>query len=194
MVRAVNMTDLSSRKLGLKRGTVTLAEYTHQWREAFCEERALLADALALVPCQIEHIGSTSVPGLKAKPLLDIAVGIKGSYPLTDCIPIIESIGYTYRGEDDEIGYMFVRGPQDNRTHYLHVVRLGDSNWDRWLMFRDYLRANPDARQTYESEKTRLATLFEEDRDSYTSGKSRVIGDLLSKAKDVRNSSSDEIR
>lgn len=187
MAKTVNMTDLSSGRLGLKRGAVALAEYTHRWHEAFCEERAILADALTSVSCQIEHIGSTSVPGLKAKPLLDIAVGIKGCYPLENCIPILEAAGYTYRGRDAEIGYFFVRGPEDKRTHYLHLVRLGDSNWERWLTFRNYLRANPDARQTYAAEKTRLAASFGEDRDSYTSGKSRVIGDLLSQAQGDRD-------
>ena len=188
------MTYWSSRRLGLKRGAVALAEYTYQWREAFCEARAILTDALASVPCEIEHIGSTSVPGLKAKPLLDIAIGIEGCYPLENCIPVLEAVGYTYRGRSDEIGYLFVRGPEEKRTHYLHVVRLGDSNWERWLTFRNYLRANANARQTYESEKTRLAILFEEDRDSYTSGKSRVIGDLLCQARGDRHSPSDEIR
>ena len=182
MGKTVNMTDRSSERLGLKRGTVALAEYTHRWHEAFCEERAILADALMSVPCQIEHIGSTSVPGLKAKPILDIAIGIEGCYPLENCIPILEVVGYTYRGRDAEIGYLFVRGPEDRRTHYLHLVRMGSTNWERWSTFRDYLRANADARRTYAAEKTRLAASFGEDRDSYTSGKSRVIGDILSQA------------
>lgn len=67
-------------------------------------------------------------------------------------------------------------------AHDLHVVRLGDPNWERWLAFRDYLRGSADARETYEAEKTRLASLHRDDREAYTEGKSEVIGDLLAKA------------
>ena len=83
--------------LGLKRGAVALAEHSPSWRKAFHEERAVLARALASVPCEIEHIGSTAVSGLKAKPILDIAVGIKAPYPIADCIPIMEATGYIHR-------------------------------------------------------------------------------------------------
>ena len=169
----------------MKRGAVELAEHSPLWEQAFIEERAWLMSALESVPCEIEHIGSTAVPGLEAKPILDIAVGIKGSYPVQDCIPVLEEAGYTYRGDDGEVGHMFAKGTEDNRTHYLHLVRLGDSNWDRWLTFRDYLRQNEAARRTYGREKTRLATMHETDRDAYTARKGRVIGALLARARSV---------
>ena len=171
--------------LGLKRGTVLLAQHSQVWEQAFIEERARLAGALESVPCEIEHIGSTSVPGLEAKPILDIAVGIDRSYPIQDCIPVIEGAGYTYRGDDGVVGHMFARGPEDSRTHYLHAVRLGDANWDRWLTFRDYLQCNEAARQTYATEKSRLAKMHRADRAAYTAGKSRVIGALLQEARGV---------
>ena len=170
--------------LGLKRGTVVLAEYSPSWGEAFREERAVLARALASVPCEIEHFGSTAVPGLRAKPILDIAIGIEAPHPIEGCIPAIEETGYVYRGEDADAGsHLFVRGPEDEvRTHHLHVVRLGESNWERWLTFRDYLRGNADARETYAVEKARLASLHKDDREAYTAGKSQVIGGLLAQA------------
>ena len=104
--------------LGLRRGTVALAEYSPSWRVAFREERVILAKALASVPCEIEHIGSTAVPGLEAKPILDIAVGVGGSYPIEDCFPAIEAAGYIYRGEVVDASHLLVRGSEDQvRTH-----------------------------------------------------------------------------
>ena len=180
------MPDFIQAGLGLERGTVALAEYSPSWRDAFCEEQALLANVFAAVPCEIEHIGSTAVPRLKAKPILDIAIGIDEPYPIADCIPIIEVLGYIYRGEHADAGHLLVRGPEDQtRTHHLHVVRLGDSHWERWLTFRDYLRGNVDARETYTVAKTKLAALYKEDREAYTSGKSHVVGRLLAQARAV---------
>ena len=118
--------------------------------------------------------------GLEAKPILDIAIGIKPPYPIAGCIPTMEATGYIYRGEDVDIGHLFVRETEEDvRTHHLHVVSLCDPNWERWLTFRDYLRENPDAREAYAAEKTRLAIRYKEDRVAYTEGKSDVIGSLL---------------
>ena len=80
---------------------------------------------------------------------------------------------------------MFAKGPEDSRTHYVHLVRLGDSNWDRWLTFRDYLRQNEAARRTYAREKNRLAVMHRANRDAYTAGKGRVIASLLLEARSV---------
>ena len=124
--------------------------------------------------------------GLEAKPILDIAVRIKAPYPIVGRIPPIEATGYIYRGEDVDIGHLFVRETEEDvRTHYLHVVSSCDPNWEHWLTFRDYLRANPDARKAYAAEKTRLAIRYKEDRAAYTEGKSDVIGSLLAQARRV---------
>ena len=169
--------------LGLKRGKVSLAEHSPAWRDAFRREHGILARALASVSCAIEHIGSTAVPGLEAKPILDIAIGIEGHYLIETCIPALEAAGYIYRGENPDHGHLFVREfGEQVRTHHLHVVRRGDPNWKRWLAFRDYLRENGAAREIYVAEKTRLAALYGEDRKSYTLGKTHVIGSLLARA------------
>ena len=161
-----------------------LAEYSPSWRGAFREERAILAGALASVPCEIEHFGSTAVPGLRAKPILDIAIGIEAPHPIEDCIPAIQATAYVYRGVDADAGsQLFVLGPEDEvRTHHLHVVRLGESNWERWLAFRDYLRENAEARKTYAVEKANLASMHKDDREAYTAGKGQIIGSLLAEA------------
>ena len=189
----MNTSRPHSAELGLRRGSITLAKHSPSWRKAFLEERAILANALALVPCEIEHIGSTAVPGLEAKPILDIAVGVEAPHPIGDCIPTIEETGYTYRGEVIDAGaalkqrvhvsHLLVRGPDDQiRTHHVHVVRLGGSSWEQWLTFRDYLRGDVDARKSYATEKTKLAILFKEDREAYTAAKSQVIASLLTQA------------
>ena len=170
--------------LGLKFGAVALSKYEPRWALAFREELALLADALSAVPCEIEHIGSTAVPGLKAKAILDIAIGVAADFPIEECIPIIEALGYLYRGESDDVGHVLVREAGDEiRTHHVHVVRLGDFRWDRWLTLRDYLRRSPEAREGYTAAKLELARLHPSDRKAYTDGKSDIINRLVVQAR-----------
>ena len=170
--------------LGLKRRTVALSEHSPTWEDAFREERAVLADALSAVPCEIEHIGSTAVPGLKAKPILDIAIGVAADSPIEECIPLIEAPGYLYQGESADVGHVLVReAGHEIRTHHVHVVRLGDFRWDRWLTLRDYLRRSAEARKSYTAAKLELARLHPSDRKAYTDGNSDVINRLVAQAR-----------
>ena len=181
------MSRSPSKKLGLRRGTVTLVEHSPLWREAFCEERAVLANALASVPCEIEHIGRTAIPALEAKPILDIAVGVEAPHPIEDCIRAIEATGYIYRGKVIDVSQLLVREYENQvRTHHVHVARLGDPSWEQWLTFRDYLRVDAEARKTYATEKTKLAILYKDDRRAYSSAKSQVISSLLARRQGVR--------
>ncbi|MGH7554413.1 MAG: GrpB family protein [Longimicrobiales bacterium] len=166
--------------LGLKYGTVRLVDHDARWREAFLTERALLIEALDGLRCVVEHIGSTAVPGLTAKPILDIAVGIPDSADVPASIARLQHLGYEYRGDAGaDGGHVLVRANGDVRTHHVHVVELEGKQWRAYLAFRDLLRNDPLARQMYAAAKQELALRFADDRKSYTKAKDELVGRLL---------------
>jgi len=167
--------------LGLKYGTVELVPYTREWEQAFQEEMLLLRDALSTVSCQIEHIGSTAVPGLGAKPILDIGIGVSEANAIKTCIPLIEAVGYVYRGDGGSSGgHIFVReSAPEIRTHHVHLMALADPQWEAYLIFRDYLRRDMGARRSYFAAKQSLAKRFPMDRKAYTDAKNEIYQELL---------------
>jgi len=171
--------------LGLRYGTVHVVPYRPEWAQAFLEERGRLHDVLQGVACQIEHVGSTAVPGLAAKPILDIAVGIPHPIPLDAIIAALARIGYEYRCDaGDEGGHVFVRESAPLiRTHHIHVVELGGPQWQAYLELRDFLRWSDEARDSYIAEKLALADRHGEDRKAYTEAKDTILRHLLAEAR-----------
>jgi GrpB-like predicted nucleotidyltransferase (UPF0157 family) len=171
--------------LGLRYGTVELQDYLPAWDLEFEAESARLVPALAAVSARIEHIGSTAVPGMVAKPILDIGVGVSGTSTPQDCFAALEGLGYRYRGDAGSSGgHVFVREPEEwVRTHHVHVVRVDDPQWSAYLLFRDHLRHSDEARSAYVAEKRRLAELFPNDRRAYADGKEGVVGRILESAR-----------
>ena len=174
--------------LGLEYGRVRLAPSHPQWARAFVEERARLADALSNVPCQIEHVGSSAVPGLPAKPIIDIAVGVSDDASVPLAISAIQAIGYVYRcdaGADG--GHVLVRESQPLvRTHHVHVVGLGGSAWDAYIALREHLRRSAAARDAYAAEKRMLSERHPDDHRAYTRAKSDIVRTLLAEARRPR--------
>jgi GrpB-like predicted nucleotidyltransferase (UPF0157 family) len=167
--------------LGLRYGTVTLVSYTPEWAEAFKVESLRLREALLEFSCEIEHIGSTAVPGMDAKPILDIAVGTSCQTPVERLFAAIQLAGYEYRGDAGaEGGHVFVRETSPHiRTHHLHVVSCDDPQWDQYLRFRDLLRDHAGARELYMAQKRALALRYPTDRKAYTAGKRELVTSLL---------------
>lgn len=168
--------------LGLERYTVMLKQYDTRWAELFEEEhvrlKAVLGDEV-----EVQHVGSTSVPGLGAKPILDIGVGIEDFDAASASVESLEKLGYTFRGEQGiPRRHYFVKGPDDNRTHHLHMLERTNPEWRKLLFFRDYLRAHPEALGQYQKLKTHLAEQFPGDREAYTNGKHTFIQDILNRA------------
>ena len=128
----------------------------------------------------VEHVGSTSVPGLASKPVLDIVASVE-HFPLGDeARAALASLGYEYRGEAGIAGRQFFR--TNPRTRHLHVYGLGHAEFERHMRFRSYLRAHPIAARRYETLKLELAKRFPHDRQAYTSGKDDLIRELLEHA------------
>ena len=170
-------------KLGLKRGIVRLTPHTERWHDLFAEEEERLRGAVGEYALAVEHVGSTSICGLRAKPIIDIAVAVREVADAGKCVSPLERIGYEYRGEQGIPGRHFFR-KGDPRTHHLHLVEMGGDLWRNHLLFRDYLRRRREAREKYEELKLELARKHKEDREAYTEGKAEFIERVLEAARD----------
>ena len=171
--------------VGLKRGVVKLIEYQYAWKfeaeQTVTELRGLLGDTAV----DIQHIGSTAIPSIHAKPIIDIAVGV---HDLNDIKPYVEALRdnhYIFRGEDVPGQILFVKGDfeRDTRTHHIHVVKWSGIEWNNYINFRDYLNAFPEKAKAYDMCKLNLAKQFPQDRSSYTKGKQKLVAALLEEAK-----------
>jgi GrpB-like predicted nucleotidyltransferase (UPF0157 family) len=166
--------------LGLQHNQNRLVEYDKRWVEAFEQERGLLAAALANLAGGIEHYGSTAVPGLPAKPILDILVGIA---PLSDwarCHDPLLGLGYDYAADAGVPGHhIFGRGRhRGERTHLVHVVEYGGESWCSNLAFRDALRADAALRTHYLAIKQMALVQAPEGRAAYNAAKADAIAQM----------------
>lgn len=168
--------------IGLKRGTVKLLRYNPKWRVSALEEIDVLKKAIGSIALDIQHIGSTAIPGMSAKPIIDIDVAVKSLKLLNDLIVPLKKLGYRYRvGELEK--RLFVKGPNEKITYHLHVIELDSDLWNNDLLFRDFLRKNKKEAKQYSELKKELASKFYNDRKSYSSGKEDLIKAILVKAK-----------
>ncbi|MCA3755758.1 MAG: GrpB family protein [Phenylobacterium sp.] len=159
--------------LGLEQGENRLVDYNSSWPLAFSEEAARIQSALGTRALAIEHYGSTSVPGLRAKPIIDIQIGVAHIRDGLSFLEPMAGLGYDYAG-DQGIPEHHIFGRGVARTHLAHVVVFGGEQWRRSLRFRDRLRSEPDVRAAYEALKLELATTTVS-RGAYTAGKAAFV-------------------
>ena len=170
--------------LGLASGTVRVVPYDPRWPSLYEAETARLGHALdrARLRLVLEHTGSTAVPGLAAKPIIDILGGRDAETPREWVIESLELAGYTYRGEQGILGRDFFRRG-DPRSYHLHVTEVGSDFWDAHRLFRDYLRLHADAAREYGNLKDSLARRFPNDREAYIDGKTAFVERILELAR-----------
>jgi GrpB-like predicted nucleotidyltransferase (UPF0157 family) len=174
------MSEIINPSLGVPRGTTVVRDYDERWAEEFQREARALRDLLGDLPSGIEHVGSTAVPGLPAKPLIDVALAFTNRERLDEARRRLQGAGYDDRGDwDGEGGVIFAKGPESARTHLLHLVEATDEQWNRYLAFRDTLRRDDERRRQYAALKNELAARFPSDRRSYVSGKKHFIEEVL---------------
>lgn len=169
--------------IGLKRGIVELSPYTDEWKKLYDKEEKIILSLVKDYIINIQHVGSTSITGLNAKPIIDIIIGIKTFDYLPIIIEKFENNGYIYRpesGTDERI--LFVKGSNDIRTHHINVVKWNGDEWNNHLLFRDYLIKHSEAAKEYLNLKNRLAKEFKNDRNAYTEGKSEFIQGIILRA------------
>jgi GrpB-like predicted nucleotidyltransferase (UPF0157 family) len=159
-------------------------EYDPQWTRIFEEEKQRILKVIENKVFTIKHVGSTAVPGLAAKPIIDIMAGVEGIVEANWCIPRLKKIGYTSFTPDLETldhYYCCGKGPHSIGYH-LHLIRFESSEWYKHLLFRDYLRSHPITAQQYYKLKTKLATKYYSNRGSYTKSKTAFIESVIAKA------------
>jgi GrpB-like predicted nucleotidyltransferase (UPF0157 family) len=167
--------------LGLDRREVRLSPHNPDWVTLGAQECAAVAALLGQLAVAVVHVGSTAVPGLEAKPILDIAAAVRDQVPIDDVVSrLCEKGSYAYDGDRrDDGGLLFVRGEGTFRTVHVHVVGQGSRAWEDYLRFHALLRDDPDARDAYQTAKRQLARTFARDRPGYTKAKGIVVEELL---------------
>jgi GrpB-like predicted nucleotidyltransferase (UPF0157 family) len=170
-------------KLGLESGTVRVVAYESDWPQLYAAEAARLQPFLASqgVSLELEHSGSTSVPGLSAKPIIDILAGRRSDDERARFIAALTAAGYVYRGEQDIPGRDFFRFGEP-RQYHLHLTTIGSAFWHAQRTFRDFLRAHPDAAAEYAALKQMLAVRYPFDRESYINGKTAFVHGILARS------------
>jgi GrpB-like predicted nucleotidyltransferase (UPF0157 family) len=176
--------DIEAHTIGGARphgGRIVLAEYDVTWSELFAREAARLRQLLGEAALRIEHVGSTSVPGLAAKPIIDMLLVVADSSDEPTYVTPLERHGYALRiREPGWWEHRMLKGPDTDVN--LHVFTVGCPEVDRMLRFRDHLRVNPDDRKLYEARKRELATQDWAYVQSYADAKTDVIEEIITRA------------
>lgn len=160
---------------------VEVVAYDPAWPLAFEAERAVVESVLARwLNAPAEHIGSTAIPGLVAKPVIDIMAPVSTLEASRPAIEAAATAGYLFFPYRPDEMHWFCKPSPGFRTHHLHLVPLGSTLWDERLAFRDALRNNPSLAMEYAGLKLRLATQFRWDREAYTDAKTPFIRRVLS--------------
>ncbi len=163
---------------------IVIVDHDPRWPRLYEMERLQILQAIGEHLVALEHIGSTAVPRLGAKPTIDIMAGVSNLDDSGRCIQPLETIGYSYVPEYEEFipdRRYFRKGPHDARSHHLHMVEHGGDFWERHLLFRDHLRAHPEVARRYERLKRELAPQYT-DGNEYADAKTPFIDAVIEEA------------
>jgi len=162
--------------------SIELTAYDPAWQERFVEQQTRLTAILKpWLAGEVEHIGSTSVPGLRSKPIVDLLAPVHSLEAAHSAISILESDGWLFWAADPNQHYRlwFLRPNLAARTHHLQIIQQGDPNILALIAFRDALRRDPKAREAYSSLKEDLANKHRNDRDAYSNAKTEFVRTIL---------------
>ena len=163
---------------------VRLAPHDARWADLFEEEARRIQSRIgAWITGGVHHVGSTAVPGLEAKPIVDIAVGVESLGASRPCIDLLRDLDYLYAPYRSDVMHWFCKPDPARRTHHLHLIPTGSGRLADELLFRDHLRTHPDRAAEYGVLKQRLAQEHAEDREAYTRAKSGFVGGVLRDAR-----------
>ena len=170
--------------IGLKRGTVELLPHQPLWEDVAAKTIVLLKSLLKDVVIDIQHVGSTSIQGICAKPIIDIVVGVNTLDSIKPYIKSLDEKGIIFRKEEVNEQLLFVMGDSEKefRTHHIHVVEWNSMVWNNYINFRDYLNAFSGYAKEYDNLKRKLALEFADNRGNYTAGKHEFIEKILKQA------------
>jgi GrpB-like predicted nucleotidyltransferase (UPF0157 family) len=161
---------------------VIIVAYDPAWPQLFAGLGAALRQALGPVAVRLDHIGSTAIPGLDAKPIIDVQVSVAAFDPIEAYRDPLMKLGFVYRADNPDLSKRYFREkPGERRTH-IHVCRAGSWRQQFALLFRDYVRAHDGEARRYAAVKHRLAAQYGEDRQGYTEAKGPIIWEIMQRA------------
>jgi GrpB-like predicted nucleotidyltransferase (UPF0157 family) len=167
---------------------VIIEDYDPRWPEQFELLRSRIAPALRTLALAVEHVGSTAVPGLAAKPIIDIDVQLRSLADLSEAISLLASLGYEHQGNLGIPGREAFRSPPNDLPHHLYVHGPASREYIRHIMFRNHMRANPEDAQAYEQLKRALASEYRDDREAYSRAKTEFVEAILRRANPTEHS------
>lgn len=170
----------------MPRAKIELENYTPNWVSKFKSERLFLENTIGnWIHGGIEHVGSTSVPDMMAKPVIDIMVGVESLDIARPAIGVLSNNGYAYSPYKGDVMHWFCKPSDAFRTHHLHLIPYQSPLWNERLLFRDILRRNRAVADEYAQLKAELANDYKEDREAYTQKKWPFIKSVLDQYKDI---------
>lgn len=173
--------------IGLKRGKVRIIDHQPEWAQAAAECIAGLKTIFGDLAADIQHVGSTAIRGIKAKPILDIAAGVRRFDSLSPAIEALESAGWQKRLNRFSSDLLYVRETDGIRTHQLHILIFKCPQWYNYVDFRDYMNAFPEKAREYEALKEHLAAECNDIQTAYTDGKAGYMRRTLAEAHEYAN-------
>lgn len=166
--------------LGLKRKEVVLLPHDQAWEVEAKKAISILKDIFGDSAKGIEHVGSTSIKELKAKPIIDLAIGVSSFKDVDPLYEKLDAVGFKHIEEDDDENQRFLSFAKDGLVFYhVHIVIYEDREWNGYIFFRDYLSIHEKERKEYEALKTHLMEIYPHSRDEYTSHKNEFISKIL---------------
>ncbi|OMF12063.1 hypothetical protein BK131_18815 [Paenibacillus amylolyticus] len=159
-----------------------IAKYDPAWPVLFLETSSKLREALGEKAVRIDHVGSTSIAGIDAKPIIDIQISVSQYENLLDYKREIETVGFVFRAENPDKSKRYFREEPGSRRIHIHVRQAGSFSEQMTLLFRDYLREHPEDCLKYAEEKHRLMSLYKDQRPKYVEGKGPMVWSILQRA------------
>ena len=173
--------------IGLKQHTIKLVSHNKNWAREFQMEKKRLEKILGGKAIEIEHIGSTAIPNISAKPVIDIMVGVETlKREGIRCVKLLEEYSLRYK-KRTKIRYLVVKGDDSKRTHNIHIVRLTGRRWYKLLVFRNYLRSHPRVAIDYDTLKKKLEKSYRRKTKLYTEKKLDFVKNTLKKVRGNKN-------
>jgi GrpB-like predicted nucleotidyltransferase (UPF0157 family) len=161
---------------------IVVVPYNSNWKNEFKEIGSKIRSSLGPMAVRIDHIGSTGVEGLDAKPIIDIQVSVASLEPMALYKGILEQIGFLHRADNPDLTKRYFRESSGNRRVHVHVREQGSWSEQFALLFRDYLRSHSEDCLRYANEKYKLMERYRDEREKYVEGKSPIIWAIIEKA------------
>ena len=177
--------------LGQHKANIAVVPYQSGWKDLYEREADLLYSTLGAKALRIEHIGSTAIPGMDAKPIIDIMVAVVSLTQATELIPVVEALGYEYRTRDtipERLFFAKERTPE-YRTHHLNITQQESEFWVNQIAFRDYLRVHEQVAAEYGDLKKHLAKVYSHTHELDRDGKTEFVDRVLELAKEEERKS-----